>query len=183
MPAESAFVPSVPPSPPIACLSPWSSSTPPGGAAAGVFRRPKAKPARLDLPLYGQLVAAGFPSPADDYIEELLDLNELLVRNPPATFYVRLRGRSMIAAGLHDGDILVVDRSIEARTGNVVVATVDGGYTVKRLYRRGRRVELRPDSDERGAGGLPLFKAIELQEGQELLIFGVVVAAVKQLPR
>ena len=154
------------------------------GVGGADLRRAAVNPPRRRLPLYGQLAAAGFPSPADDYIEDLLDLNELLVRNPPATFYVRLRGKSMMAAGLHDGDILVVDRSVEPRTGCIVVATVDGAYTVKRLFRRGRRVELRPDSDECRPGSTrPLFDAIELREGQELQIFGVVVAAVKQLPR
>lgn len=79
---------------------------------------------------------AGFPSPADDYVERTLDLNEYLVEHPAATYFVRVSGESMTGAGIHDGDVLVVDRSVEPRPGRVVVAAVDGEFTVKRLVRR-----------------------------------------------
>lgn len=87
-------------------------------------------------PLAAERVPAGFPSPADDYVERTLDLNEYLVEHPAATYFVRVSGDSMTGAGIHDGDVLVVDRSVEPRMGHVVVAAVDGEFTVKRLARR-----------------------------------------------
>lgn len=85
-------------------------------------------------------VACGFPSPADDYAERAVDLHRLLVRNDPATFLLRAEGASMRGAGIHEGDLLVVDRSVEAADGAVVVAVLDGGLTVKRLrIEHGRR--------------------------------------------
>lgn len=127
---------------------------------------PAANPVRLGVPLFSNRVPAGFPSPADDHVEAELDFNELLVKNPPATFSLRVKGNSMTGAGIFDGDILVVDRSIEARDGLVVVAEYEGGYTVKRLYRRRGKVRLLPENPE--------FPVIELKEGQELVVFGVV---------
>lgn len=85
------------------------------------------------LPLVLSRVAAGFPSPADDYVEKSLDLNEYLVSNSAATFFVRASGDSMIDAGIHHGDILIVDRSMEAESGRVVIAVVEGDMLVKRL--------------------------------------------------
>ena len=87
------------------------------------------------VPLYGNEVPAGFPSPADDYAEGVLDLNAHLIREPTATFFVRARGDSMIGAGIHDGDLLVVDRSLEATNGKVVIVSINGELTVKRLRR------------------------------------------------
>ena len=87
------------------------------------------------IPFVEAAVSAGFPSPADDYIDRTLDLNELLITNPPATFFVRVDGDSMIDAGIHSGDILTVDRSEEAVDGAVVIAMVNGEMTVKELSR------------------------------------------------
>lgn len=101
------------------------------------------------LPLAGSFVAAGFPSPADDYVEKSLDLNEYLVRNSAATFFVRVSGDSMIGAGIHHGDILIVDRSLEAEPGRVIIAVVDGEMLVKRLRRiRGAPVLFAESGDE-----------------------------------
>ena len=98
-----------------------------------------AKRSRLTLPLAGERVAAGFPSPADDYVEVGIDLNEQLIHHPTSTFFLRVSGDSMLGAGIHDGDLLVVDRSLDARPGRVVVAVLDGAFTLKRLVRhRGR---------------------------------------------
>jgi SOS-response transcriptional repressor LexA len=83
------------------------------------------------LPLFNGKVAAGFPSPADDYVEKNLDLNELLVQKPAATFFVRAQGESMLGAGIHPNDILVVDRSLEAVPGKVVICAINGELTVK----------------------------------------------------
>ncbi len=124
------------------------------------------------LPLFLSRVPAGFPSPAVDYLEGELDLNELLIRNPSATFYVRLAGDSMIKAGLFDGDILVVDRAVKARHKHIVVAVLDGELTVKRLWSRGGVVELRPEN--------PSYEPIRIADGQELTVWGVVIGCVRQ---
>lgn len=98
--------------------------------------------ARREPPLFSAQVEAGFPSPTDDYAESSLDLNEHLVPHPAATFFVRVSGHSMTGAGIHHGDLLIVDRSLEARDGCVVVAVLDGGLTVKRLRVRDGRARL-----------------------------------------
>ena len=97
---------------------------------------------RLALPLAGEAVAAGFPSPADDYIESRIDLNEVLIRHPSSTFFLRVSGDSMRDAGILDGDLLVVDRAIEPRSGQVVVAVVEGAFTLKYLRRHQGRWRL-----------------------------------------
>ena len=117
-------------------------------------------------------VPAGFPSPADDYLESELDLNELLIQHPAATFYVRLAGDSMVNAGLFDGDILVVDRAEQASHGRIVVAVIEGDMTVKRLYSQSGRVELRAEN--------PAYKPIVVDESRELVIWGVVIGSVRQ---
>jgi len=94
------------------------------------------------LPMADMSVEAGFPSPASDYIEKTLDLNELMVQHPAATFFVRVSGDSMIDAGIHSGDILVVDRSLEATSGKIVIAVLNGEFTVKRFIQKGRQVTL-----------------------------------------
>lgn len=127
----------------------------------------------LSLPLYGYRVPAGFPSPADDYIERELDLHELLIDHPAATYYVRMSGDSMKGAGLINGDILVVDRSIEARHKSIVVAAVDGEFTVKRLWKRDGVVELRAEN--------PRYQTVQIQEGEGLVVFGVVVGMVRKI--
>ncbi len=128
---------------------------------------------QAQIPLYGHRVAAGFPSPADDYVEDWLDLNRLLVRNRPATFFLRVQGDSMIAAGIHDHDIIVVDRSVEAVHRSIVVAVVDGELTVKRLIRESGRTELHAEN--------PRYAPIRLREGQELMVWGVVIHSIHQV--
>jgi len=120
--------------------------------------------------LFGHAVPAGFPSPADDYVEDQLDLNQLLIQNKPATFFLRVKGDSMIGAGIHDGDLIVVDRSIEAVSRSVVVAVVDGELTIKRLIIRNGEAELHAENTR--------YKPIRFNEGQELTIWGVVTSAV-----
>jgi len=126
----------------------------------------------LSLPFFLSRVPAGFPSPADDYLESELDLNELLIQHPAATFFVRLAGDSMVNAGLFDGDILVVDRAEQVSHGRIVVAVIDGEMTVKRLYSQSGRVELRAEN--------PAYKPIVFDEGRELVIWGVVIGSVRQ---
>lgn len=128
-------------------------------------------PSALALPLYGSRISAGFPSPADDDLEGTLDLNEHLVQHPAATFFVRVQGDSMIGAGIHHGDLLVVDRALEAKSGSIVVAVVDGELTVKRLKVAGERVWLMAEN--------PAFPPLELRDGQALHLWGVVAHAVR----
>jgi DNA polymerase V len=124
-------------------------------------------------PLYSHSISAGFPSPADDYIKDRLDLNELLVNNKSATFFLRVKGDSMINAGIHHGDIIVVDRSVQPGNRSIVVAVVDGELTVKRLVTRSGVAELHAEN--------PKYAPICLQEGQDLTIWGVVTSSVHQV--
>ena len=94
------------------------------------------------LPFFQERISAGFPSPAQNEEGETLDLNELLIRHPSATFFLRVSGNSMIKAGIHDKDILVVDRSLEPVHGKIVIASINGELTVKRLHCAGKRIEL-----------------------------------------
>ncbi|MBW7866596.1 MAG: translesion error-prone DNA polymerase V autoproteolytic subunit [Candidatus Hydrogenedentes bacterium] len=121
-------------------------------------------------PLSAASVEAGFPSPADDYMERSLDLNELMVKRPEATFFVRVKGDSMTGADIRSGDILVVDRSLDARDGHVVVAVLDGEFTVKRLRRRGGRVLLEPENRA--------FRPIIVGPEQDFQVWGVVTYAI-----
>ena len=122
-------------------------------------------------------VVAGFPSPAEQYLEPPLDLNELLVKRPAATYFVRVEGDSMIGVGIHDGDLLVVDRSLTPADGDVVIAALDGEFTVKRL-----------GIGEKGLGIVyrlipenPEFEEVVIQAGQDFVIWGVVTACVHSL--
>ena len=115
-------------------------------------------------------VEAGFPSPADDYLEGTLDLNEHLIRRPAATFFLRVSGDSMTGAGIYPGDILIVDRSLTPADGRIVIAVVDGELTVKRLSRQHGRIRLLPEN--------PRYPPIEITAEQDLRVWGVVVHAV-----
>jgi DNA polymerase V len=108
---------------------------------------------------------AGFPSPAEDYVDQRLDLNEHLIRNPAATYFIRVQGDSMRGAGISSGDLLVVDRSLEARPGHVVVAAVDGDLTVKRLKRLGSGLALAAENSA--------FQPIALTGEHAVEIWGV----------
>ena len=88
---------------------------------------------KFKIPLLNDSVSAGFPSPADDYTEENIDLNEYLISNPFSTFFLRVKGDSMINAGIKDKDLIIVDKSLIAKPGNIVIAMIDGEFTIKRL--------------------------------------------------
>jgi len=118
------------------------------------------------IPLYGALVAAGFPSPADDFVENDLNLDEYIVKHPAATFFVRVQGSSMINANIFSGDILVVDRTLLPVSGQVVIAALNGELTVKRIKRLGERIWLVAEND--------LFPSIEVTSEEALMIWGVV---------
>jgi DNA polymerase V len=127
----------------------------------------------LPLPFFGARVPAGFPSPADDYIEGEMDLNELLIHHPAATFFVRAEGDSMEGAGIHSGDILVVDRSLEAGEGDIVIAALDGELTVKRLRRQGERLFLAPENRA--------WQPIEITPENDFQVWGVVSSVIRQM--
>lgn len=116
-------------------------------------------------------VQCGFPSPAEDHAQKRLDLNELLVQQADATFFMRVRGPSMRDAGIDEGDYVVIDRSIEAKHGHIVLAVIDGEFTIKRLFRRAGRVKLQAAN--------PTFADIEFRDGQELAVWGVVTWTLK----
>lgn len=128
---------------------------------------------RPGLPLYLAPVEAGFPSPAEDYLDRRLDLHQHLVRNEAATFFLRAHGESMLGAGIHDGDLLIVDRSVDAVHRKVVIAALDGELTVKRLLHREGRVLLAPEN--------PQFEPIDITESEFVHIWGVVTYVVHKL--
>lgn len=130
------------------------------------------EPAARDLPLIAHRISAGFPSPAADYIEVGLDLNDYLVRNKPATFLFTVKGDSMTGASIEEGDKVIVDRAMTPKHGDIVVAVVDGDYTLKRLFKHRGRVELRAEN--------PAYAPIEFKDGNELLVWGVVVGVVRR---
>ncbi|MBP6343556.1 MAG: translesion error-prone DNA polymerase V autoproteolytic subunit [Candidatus Omnitrophica bacterium] len=122
--------------------------------------------ASIKLPLYLSPIRAGFPSPADDYIEKQLDLNEHLIKHPAATFLLKATGNSMINAGIFPGDLLIVDRSLEAVNNKIVVAVLNGEFTVKRLRKRQGRITLLAEN--------PNFPPIEIPDEADFEIWGVV---------
>jgi DNA polymerase V len=126
----------------------------------------------VELPLYAHKVVAGFPSPADDYIETTLDLNDRLIRNKAATFLLVVEGDSMKKAGIKDGDILVVDRSIPPSDGKIVIAALDGELTVKRLSMKSTGTWLVPENDD--------YPPIAVREEADIVIWGVVTATISQ---
>ena len=132
--------------------------------------RPDAEPSHLELPLYASHVRAGFPSPADDFIDKSLDLNEFLIKKPAATFFAWAEGDSLRDIGITQGDLLIIDRSLERRHGAVVVAAIDGELTCKILDIR--RMQLLSANDN--------YPPINVSGKQDLLIEGVVTYSIKK---
>lgn len=142
------------------------------GPLPATFHLIKLEALPVRLPLFCFRVPAGFPSPAEEYVDRMLDLNEYLIKNAISTFYFKAQGHSMRDARIFDGDLVLVDRSIEPKHGHVVLAMIDGEFTVKRLYVRGSIVELHPENQS--------FQPIRFVEGQELRILGVVIGSVSK---
>ena len=130
---------------------------------------------RLNIPLFLHRVSAGFPSPAEDYIEKTLDLNELCIQHPAATFFVRVDGEPMIGVGIFPGDVLVVDRSLRAQHGDIIIASLESGMTVKELHLTPPPACLLPRN--------PAYQPILIEEGMVLEVFGVVTNVVRSLKR
>lgn len=118
-------------------------------------------------------ISAGFPSPADDFKEIRISLDKELVRNKDATFYARVSGESMVGAGLDDGDLLIIDRSLDPENGKIAVCLVDGEFTVKRIKKEKNKLYLMPENKK--------YKPIELKEENELIIWGIVGYVIKKL--
>jgi len=140
---------------------------------AGDFKFPFTDPSKLALPLFSSSVRAGFPSPADDHVEGRLDLNDYLIKEADATFFVKIIGDSMIDAGIFEGDIAVIDRARLASLGDTVLAVIDGEFTIKILHQseHGKPVLLPAN---------PVFSPIEIKEGMNFEIWGVVTGTVRK---
>lgn len=137
------------------------------------FYVPHPSPPRLTRPIFTCPVSAGLPEPVLDYIDGRLDLNKHLVKNHVSTYFVRVSGDSMTGAGIHDGDVLVVDRAVEAFEGKVVVARVNDEFLVKRLVERDGRVLLVPENDS--------YEELEIGEHHDFEVWGVVTSVIHQL--
>lgn len=146
----------------VLCLSP----------AIAVFK-PAQRPVKYRLPLFAGKVSAGFPSPAADYVDKTLDLNDLLVQKPAATFFVRAQGESMLGAGIHPNDILVVDRSLKPVYGKIVICALNGELTVKRLVFENQQWKLRAEN--------PAYPDFMLTDELELVVWGVVTNVIHAL--
>jgi DNA polymerase V len=125
------------------------------------------------IPFYSNKISAGFPSPAEDYIDSRLDLNDLLIKNPNSTFFLKVAGDSMLKASINDGDILLVDKSLEAKHNDIVIAVLDNEFTVKRLYKKDGKILLIPENDK--------YKPINIEKDKELAIWGVVTSVIHKL--
>lgn len=127
----------------------------------------------FELPLYSSLVSAGFPAACDDHSDSKLDLNKYLIQRPASTFFVRVSGDSMIGAGIQPGDILVVDKSLEAKHNKIVIAAVNSELTVKRLYRKNGALKLLAEN--------PKYPEIDLGGDIDLVVWGVVTSVIHQV--
>jgi DNA polymerase V len=137
---------------------------------SAVYRPGVVKP--MSVPLAEATVSAGFPSPADDYLESRLDLNKELITNESATFYARVRGDSMKLAGISDGDLLIVDKSKIPVNGSIVVCLIDGDFTVKRLQKNGESYFLIPENTD--------YQPIKIKPENSAAIWGVVTYSIKK---
>jgi DNA polymerase V len=135
--------------------------------------QPPHSPTQAQVPLFLSQVRAGFPSPADDYVEQSLDMNAYLFKHPAANFMLRVKGDSMMDAGIFEGDILVVDRSIEPADGKIVIAALKGELTVKRLVKNAQGVWLKAEN--------AAYPPIAIPEDNDLVIWGVVTSVVRKV--
>jgi len=125
---------------------------------------------RFSLPLISDSVSAGFPSPADDYTEQNIDLNEHLIKNPFSTFFLRVKGDSMINSGIQNHDLIIVDKSLIAVPGNIVIAMIDGEFTVKRLEKKNDELYLKSENDS--------YPDFNFKNHNEIQIWGVVIYSI-----
>jgi DNA polymerase V len=121
---------------------------------------------KLEVPLFESPISAGFPSPAEDYVDLKLDLNKFLIKHPSATFYVRVKGDSMKNAGIFEGDILIVDKALDPKNSDIAVCVLDGEFTVKRIRKQKDQLYLIPEN--------PDFQPIKITEKDDFKIWGIV---------
>ena len=136
---------------------------------------PAKKKKEIKTPLYLTNISAGFPSPCDDYIEKKLDLNEHLVKNPAATFFVRVEGDSMVDCSIQSGDTLIVDRSLEVKNGSIVVAMIDGEFTVKKIKKSAGAIYLLPQSKDFH------YKPVKITSSMNFEVWGIVTNVIHSL--
>jgi DNA polymerase V len=125
----------------------------------------------LNLPLVNNGISAGFPSPADDFLDTSIDLNKTLIKNPNATFYGKVKGDSMKDLGIHDGDLLVIDKSLEPQNGKIAICYIDGEFTVKKIKIEKDCCWLIPANDK--------YKALKVTEENDFIIWGIVINVIK----
>jgi DNA polymerase V len=130
---------------------------------------------RLNIPMFLERVSAGFPSPAEDYVEKTIDLNELCIQHPAATFFVRVQGESMTEVGIYPGDVLVVDRSLRAGHGDIIIASLESEMTVKQLHLTPPPVRLLPRN--------PAYQPITVEGDMVMEVFGVVTNVIRSMKR
>lgn len=154
-----------------------NTTPPPGLVPAELEHHPDVYPTQvrshLSLDLYSHKVVAGFPSPADDNLEDAIDLNEHFIHKPETSFLVKVQGDSMKNAGIHQGDMLVVDRSLNPKDKDIVIAAMDGELTVKRLSIKSTGTWLMPENDD--------YDPIPVREENDLMIWGVVCSVLRKL--
>jgi len=137
-----------------------------------VFYRPDLE-SDIKIPYIKEGVSAGFPSPANDFMENNIDLNKELCKNPLATFYIKVNGNSMINAGINNNDILIVDRSLEPQNNKIAVCFIDGEFTVKRIKTDKDCVYLMPENER--------YQPIKVTDENELIIWGIVTYVIKNM--
>ena len=137
-----------------------------------LFKPPATENLLIDLPFIEANISAGFPSPAEDYLEARIDLNKELIINKSATFYARVKGESMNLAGISDGDLLIIDKSKTPVSGSIVVCLIDGEFTLKRLEKQGNIFYLMPEN--------PDYKPIKIKPENDVTIWGVVTYTIKK---
>ena len=128
---------------------------------------------KIKIPLLSSLISAGFPSPADDYTEENIDLNDILITNPSSTFFLRVKGDSMINSGIQDEDLIIVDKSLIAKPGNIVIAILDGDFTVKTLAKKNNTFYLKAENNN--------YPDFNFSNYSDVQIWGVVIYVIHNL--
>lgn len=123
------------------------------------------------IPFFSELVHAGFPSPADDYIESRLDISKLLIKNPASTYYIKVTGNSMIGSGIFSGDIIIVDKSLTIKNNDIIVASINGDFTVKRFVKENDKIFLVPAN--------PDYEKIKIKNNTDFQVWGVVTYCIR----
>ncbi len=138
----------------------------------GITIHPPNQNSKLALPSVGSQIVAGFPSPAEDYLEAMLDLNKALIKNPSATFYGRVKGASMKDAGVDTGDLLVIDKSLTYRNNALAVCFINGEFTLKRIKKEGATIVLMPANRD--------YQPIVVKEDADFAVWGIVTYIIKK---